>query len=443
MRRIIVDCTHTFHTGAGTGIQRVVRQYADALLAIASDADVEVLAVRVQGDSFVPLPVADGRVAFPRAAMARESVQAQSASPGIVALRNALTLANRILHSDRLESFLHGGPNEAGITRILATRSEAAPAANAFRAQAADIVLSLDSSWVYDIRTALDAAGRAGATRVAVLCDVLPVSDPQWFTEGTRRWFRGWLEVMMPRLEGVVAISRASCEALHGAVDAGKLRLSTLPPCTAVHLGAEIGEASPTGEVRPALARSLEGEPAFLTVGTLEPRKNVGYAVDLFDALLARGLGVQWHIVGSPGWLAEDVAARIRTHPEYGTRLHWWTDLTDGELHECYRRAAALVAVSRAEGFGLPLVEARLQGLPVFASDIPVFREILGEEACYLPLDRPALAAAAIEDFLAGRAVVPRGPSRIARSWQDAARELLQTVLRIDAERRGQAASRI
>ena len=51
---------------------------------------------------------------------------------------------------------------------------------------------------------------------------------------------------------------------------------------------------------------------------------------------------------------------------------------------------------SRAEGFGLPVVEAMVAGTPVAISDIPIFREIAGEDAEYFAADSPADAARAI-----------------------------------------------
>ena len=42
-----------------------------------------------------------------------------------------------------------------------------------------------------------------------------------------------------------------------------------------------------------------------------------------------------------------------------------------------------LVAPSRGEGFGLPLIEAAQHKLPIFARDIPVFREVAGENAFF------------------------------------------------------------
>ena len=425
--RIIVDCTLTFHTGGNTGIQRLVRRFSAGLLAEGGARGIEVVPVRIEGGVAVPLPLDEEGVRFP----ASDSVRAveRPAAPGLADRLRSLGHRANALRSRRLARWLDAGPNAPGLGRAVATLSPPATPADALPLRAGDVVVLLDSSWVYDVRTLLDRARAAGATTTAVICDVLPVSDPQWFTEGTRAYFHGWLEALLPRLDAVVAISRHTCSEIARLAGQGALRTSHVPPCTAVHLGAEM-PAENDGAVRAELrARFAAGEPpALLTVGTLEPRKNVEYVLDILDCLEARTLDFQWHIVGAPGWLADHTAQRIAAHPLNGTRLFWWRDLRDAELAYAYRHAAALVAASRAEGFGLPLVEARMLGVPVFASDIAVFREVLGDEARYLPLDSPALAAAPIEDFLRGRGE-RRSASRLARPWRECAAGLMDAVL--------------
>jgi len=435
MARIVVDCTHTFQTGAGTGIQRVVRRFADSLLAIAGEAGFEAVPVRVEGSSLVALPVAEGRVAFPVSYL-RGSTAVTPARRRLEVAHLWVSRASRILGSSRLRDWADAGPNEAGLARWLMRQEGGAERGATIEPRAGDIFVSLDSSWVYDIRTVLDELGRVGTTRVVFIHDVLPLTHPQWFTPGTTRSFRGWVEALLPRTDGFLANSRASCAAFLEVCTG----MGFSPSCAAVHLGAELA-VSADGSVRSALAGAMApgGPPAFLTVGTIEPRKNVGFAIDLFDELDARGLDFQWHVAGPAGWMADDVARRLRAHRAYGKRLHWWPGLGDFELDWCYRHAAALVGVSRAEGFGLPLVEARLRELPVFASDIPVFREVLGAEARYLPLSSARLSAAVLEDFLAslgGRGRRP-SPSRIARTWADSALELAGALHEIDARRRG------
>jgi alpha-1,2-rhamnosyltransferase len=432
--RLLLDCTHTYRTGAGTGIQRVVRHFSQGLLAHGAAAGFEVVPARLDASgSWLAIPVADGTVQFPRAASAREQHVSYD-SAGFVRLHGLLHRLG-LPRWRPAARWIDAGPNADGLRRFLAASRVAAPA-DAIEPGEGDVLLSLDSSWVYDIRSALDRAGRAGAFRASVVCDALPLTHPQWFTQGTRDFFAGWLAALLPRLDALVTISEDTRLEIERLVREGVLGPVSMPPSCAVHLGSDV-QPDAGAAVRDTVRRRIgtSGRAAFLTVGTLEPRKNVDYALDIFEQLLARGQDVEWHVIGAAGWMTERTQQRIHSHVESGVRLFWWHDATDADLAWAYRNASALVAVSLAEGFGLPLVEARQAGLPVFATDIPVFREVLGGEGHYLPLASPALAAAALEDFLAGVLPVPArdAPSGIARPWDERSRELLERILQMRA----------
>ena len=77
-------------------------------------------------------------------------------------------------------------------------------------------------------------------------------------------------------------------------------------------------------------------------------------------------------------------------------RLVFHDGATDAEYADVLAGATALVTASKAEGFGIPLVEAMRLGTPVVVSDIPIFREIGGDAALYFPPDDPAALAQAI-----------------------------------------------
>jgi len=110
--------------------------------------------------------------------------------------------------------------------------------------------------------------------------------------------------------------------------------------------------------------------------------------------------------------------------------LHWLQGVDDAGLQALYRHSACLLQPSEGEGFGLPLIEAASQGLPMLVRDIPVFREVGGEHACYFSgLDGAALAAA-VREWLAlraqGRHPAPEGLRW--NTWNDNVRELLAIV---------------
>jgi O-antigen biosynthesis alpha-1,2-rhamnosyltransferase len=116
---------------------------------------------------------------------------------------------------------------------------------------------------------------------------------------------------------------------------------------------------------------------------------------------------------------------RIISHPRLDTELHLFHDLSDRELEFCYASARGLVLPSIAEGFGLPIVEALMRGLPVLASDLPVFREVAGANIEYFGLADPAELAAKI------RAMThrPKEPARQTdKCWQTWAETTMQLI---------------
>jgi glycosyltransferase involved in cell wall biosynthesis len=129
--------------------------------------------------------------------------------------------------------------------------------------------------------------------------------------------------------------------------------------------------------------------PFILSVGTIEPRKNLQV---LFEALRLLPPSLQLGVVGRSGW---DGPSILRTVEELGLagRVVRLGFVPDESLPRLMASAAAVVYPSRYEGFGLPVIEALATGTPVVASDLPVFREVGGASVLYFdPVDSVDLA---------------------------------------------------
>jgi glycosyltransferase involved in cell wall biosynthesis len=126
-----------------------------------------------------------------------------------------------------------------------------------------------------------------------------------------------------------------------------------------------------------------------------------------------------------------DELRRIADELGVSDRLRLTGYLADSELERLWTMAACAAFPTRAEGFGLPVLEAMARGVPVACSGIPVLREVGGDVPRYFDPTDPAAAAAAIEAALAAGDRDPRGPERAAGfSWPEAARGTMEAYER-------------
>lgn len=259
-----------------------------------------------------------------------------------------------------------------------------------------------------------------GAKLAFVVYDLLPLLKPQYFTQRMRylfgRWFRAVVSVADDLLcisDDVAATTSAylASDGVRSPPRVGRIMLGTeLPPVAA-----------------PALRPDYLPSDYCLVVGTIEPRKNQALALDAMERLWAGGSDVSLVLAGRRGWHSEALEQRLRNHPERGRRLFWIEGPDDALLHTLYLEARLLLMLSHAEGFGLPVVEARSLGLPVLALDLKVYDEH-GDGVDRVPADAGAedVATAIKSILLRGR---EKRKSGSVRRWRDGAQQLYLSLM--------------
>ena len=110
----------------------------------------------------------------------------------------------------------------------------------------------------------------------------------------------------------------------------------------------------------------------------------------------------------------------------------FWNGISDEDYARVLGTATALVSASKAEGFGLPLIEAMQVGAPVVANDMPIFHEVGGDAALYFDADSPEQLATHIrtlEDPKIRAHHIAAGFRQAQKfSWDNSARELLRII---------------
>lgn len=277
----------------------------------------------------------------------------------------------------------------------------------------------------------------------SLVFDLLPVLMPEVFPPDADRGHVRWLK-SISNFDGALCISKSVADDLTAWQKQAGLTYENRRPFNieVLPLGADMDNSFPTRGI-PANAkntlRQFEARPTFLMVGTIEPRKGYLQVIEAFRRLWASGIDVNLVIVGKEGWtnlpdaMRRDIPQtlqRLRTLPEIDKRLFWFDGASDEYLLKIYAASDCLIAASRNEGFGLPLIEAAQHELPIIARDIPVFREVAGEHAFYFTGDEPAELMKTVTSWLKlyRARQHPKSDDMPWVTWRESAKRLVELI---------------
>ena len=216
---------------------------------------------------------------------------------------------------------------------------------------------------------------RSGWKPIFFLHDLIPITHPEYCRSGEADKHRRRLETMLVAGQGLIVNSSATRDALDGF--AGRNGWP-VPPCVVAPL-------APARLPTPAVSRLL-AESYFVVLGTIEPRKNHVLLLQLWRQLVEE-LGAsspRLVVIGQRGWECEQVVDLLERCAALQGIVVEQSHCSDADLSTWLHHARALLFPSFTEGYGIPMVEALSQGVPVIASDLPVFREIAQDIPDYL-----------------------------------------------------------
>lgn len=415
--KIYIDVTETFSNQLRTGIQRVVREVVASAEAVMGKLGLEVIPVVAREGYFYPVKDLSQLFATPatkpyisRAAKVILKI-APALYPIATRIRNFLVL-------DNFKRYCSSTPIELSKN---------------------DVVLLLDSFWCSgDALLAAAKLKENGFTVLTVIYDIIPISHQEYCEPKAVEVFAKLFPVALKASNGIIAISNAVANQIRDVMAKSDNNASVMP-VSYFYLGADFFISNMHNANRDRLwpANLWGTSSVFMMVGTVEPRKGHAFVVEAFERRWRQGSTDKLLILGKVGWQTEDLVRRVIDSPYFGSLLFMVNDATDIDLKEAYLRAYACVMASYVEGFGLPVIEALQNKVPVIASDIPIFKEIAGKDANFFTLGD-------IESFNHAVESLQKNYTQIKErlgiykwiTWQESTEQLLSNVKKMAVETR-------
>ncbi len=275
--------------------------------------------------------------------------------------------------------------------------------------------------------------GKAGRTGVFYVHDLIPLSHPEFVRPEEPERHRRRMETVLKHASLVLCNSQVTARVLRTFAQQSNRTppsIAVLPP------GVEQCFRSSPSDMAPTRM------PYFVTLGTIEPRKNHILLLHLWQYLAERDgpMAPRLVIVGKRGWENSHILAMLERCPALPGLVIEVPGLEDAALARLITGAVALLAPSFTEGYGMPVAEAIALGIPVIASNISAHREAAaGQPAIFLdPLD--GLNWKAAVDTIAA-SPQRRMKSSTPSGW-DTHFDDLETLIETDLSARRHAAQR-
>jgi glycosyltransferase involved in cell wall biosynthesis len=246
------------------------------------------------------------------------------------------------------------------------------------------------------------------APLVVTLHDVAFLHDPTQFSKHGVRTFKTSLDQIKRRAAMVLCSSQATLDDVSFAgIEDDRLRL--------VPLGVEM-ERVADGDVDRVRAHYGLPERYLLFVGTVEPRKNLRR---LASAVAQLDEPLPLIVVGADGWGDIDIPDEVRARID----MRFVGFVPSGDLHPLYAGAFVFCYPSEREGYGLPVLEAMAQGVPVVTSVGTATEETAGNAAVLVkPMDPDDIARGIAEAIARRSELSAKGFARAQKhSWRTTA----------------------
>lgn len=266
--------------------------------------------------------------------------------------------------------------------------------------------------------------------QVITLHDLSVIDHPEWFDPRFAAWYRFLLPRLARRVAHIITGSVFSKARMVERLDVAEDRVSVTP-----YGVDEAFNSAPLPSAADVRRRFGLQSPYILTVGSLEPRKNLRRLLQAWDAVGAAAQGLMLLVVGD----ARPTLRRVDV-PSHAPSIRLLNGVKDDDLPGLYAGALGFVLPSLYEGFGLSVLEAMACGTPVMCSNVTALPEVAADAAITVdPSDSESMIGGLrqlISDGAKRTELRRRGLERVASfSWDRTASQTWRLLMEVSDAR--------
>lgn len=213
---------------------------------------------------------------------------------------------------------------------------------------------------------------------VQIVHDLAPIKYPQFFSKKGALNFKVQFNLCLKRCKKILTISESIKNEVIEYMPSTKDKIDS----AGFGIHDWVSKKSTLEELERVKEQYNLPEKYFVSVSTLEPRKNHINTIKAFAKFHNDYPDFHYVIVGKKGWFYDEILKEVETSVAKDN-IHLLGYLPEEDLGALYDLSKGVIMLSFYEGIGLSALEGTFRGLPVLVSDIPVFREVVKENGVF------------------------------------------------------------
>lgn len=215
-----------------------------------------------------------------------------------------------------------------------------------------------------------------GGAVVVTIHDIISILFPQNIPFASRMFYSKWMPFSYSKARQIISISESTKRDI--------VRVLKIPSrnITVIHNGydARLESRVSSSELARVAKKYNLPRDYLLHIGTLEPRKNLGFLIDAFHEVIKdkKNSNLNLVITGKKGWYYNGLFEKVEKF-DLGDRVVFTGYIDEADKKAIYQGARIFTFPSLYEGFGLPPLEAMASGIPVISSNTSSMPEVLGD----------------------------------------------------------------